>query len=618
MEERRIALIQFPPAFFISFNMRQCYLFCILFTLQLLAAGNTRYVTVAGAGLFNGSSWSNAYPGTSLQLAIDLSAPGDEVWISCGTYFTTNNSNRSLAFHMRNGVAVYGSFQGTETSVAQRIFSCGPCTVLSAEIGSPGFADNSYHVISNTNLDNTAVLDGFVISEANDDRSPTLNEGLGGGIYNEGMNPGNQCSPVIRNCVIRNNRAVFGAGIFNNGYNGGNASPLISHCIITDNLATDAGGGIDNFGLAGNASPQVINCIISNNTALTAGGMYCWGGNPGGNASPFLLNTVFVNNTATAGNAGGLIADNSNSTGGFNDGNSNPVARNCIFRNNSATGAGPQFAIKGTATFTATYSAIDLTGQIAPHILTGPGTGNLFIDPILINSSDPDGADNCWMTADDGLGLAVNSPAINAGENTGVPALDLRFAARVAETVVDIGAYESPGLLLPVRFISFNGYIRNAEVLLSWTISGAEEVDYFIIERSRDGLVFQQVAIRKKRESQSGLQSYDYTGTLPVEGFYQYRIKSMQSDGSSHQSKQVALHWRKDEPYLKYQVDRSAKRINIQTDQPVLSLCLIDLSGRVLTAVNQKQLHYQHLPAGIYCLRLHTADNVLRSLVWLE
>ncbi len=598
--------------------MKQCYLFCILFTLQLLAAGNTRYVTVTGAGLFNGSSWSNAYPGTSLQLAIDLSAPGDEVWVSCGTYFTTNSSNRSLAFHMRNGVTVFGSFQGTETNLAQRIFSCGPCSVLSGEIGSPGFTDNSYYVISNNNLDNSAVLDGFVISEANDDRPPTLNEGLGGGIYNEGMNPGNQCSPVIRNCVIRNNRAIFGAGIFNNGYNGGNASPLISHCIITDNLATDAGGGIDNFGLAGNASPQVINCIINNNTAPTAGGMYCWGGNPGGNASPFLLNTVFVNNMATAGNAGGLIADNSNAAGGFNDGISSPVARNCIFRNNSASGAGPQYAIKGTGTFTATYSAIDLTGQTAPHILAGPGTGNLFIDPILINSSDPDGADNCWMTADDGLGLAVNSPAINTGENTDVPLLDLRFAARVAGGRVDIGAYEPPVLLLPLRFISFNGYLRGGEVLLSWTISGAEDADYFIIERSKEGLVFQQVASQKKKNGQLGLQTYEYADTLPAAGFYQYRIKGVHSDGSSLKSKLVALHWRRTEPGFGYQVDRLAKSIKIQTNQPVLSLCLIDLSGRIVTTVYQKQLQYHHLPAGIYCLRVHTPDQRHSTLVWLE
>jgi hypothetical protein len=598
--------------------MKQSYLLCILLTLQLLAAGNTRYVMVNGAGLLNGSSWDHAYPGTSLQLAIDLSAPGDEVWVSCGTYFTTNSSNRSLAFHMRNGVAVYGSFQGTETSLAQRIFSCGPCSVLSGEIGSPGFADNSYHVISNTNLDNTAVLDGFVVSEANDDRLPTLNEGLGGGIYNEGMNPGNQCSPVIRNCVVRNNRAVFGAGIFNNGYNGGNASPLISHCIITDNLATDAGGGIDNFGLAGNASPQVINCVVSNNTALTAGGMYCWGGNPGGNANPVLINSVFVNNTATAGNAGGLIADNSNSSGGFNDGNSNPVARNCIFRNNSATGSGPQFAIKGTATFTATYSAIDLTGQTAPHILSGAGTGNLFIDPLITGISDPNGADNCWMTADDGLQLAVNSPAIDAGENSGVPLLDLRFAARVAGGRVDIGAYEHPGLLLPVRFISFNGYVRNSQVLLSWTISQSEEVDHFTIERSKDGLNFQQVALRKKKDGQNGLQSYDYTDTLPAAGYYQYRIKSVQSDGSALQSKQVAVHSRGIDPEFNFQVDRSARTIKIQTDQPVLSLCLIDLSGRVLTTVYQKQLDYDHLRAGVYCLRLQTADKVHSTLLWLE
>jgi hypothetical protein len=44
-----------------------------------------RYVTPAGAGFQNGTNWANAFPGTSLQTAINASAPGDEVWVAAGT-----------------------------------------------------------------------------------------------------------------------------------------------------------------------------------------------------------------------------------------------------------------------------------------------------------------------------------------------------------------------------------------------------------------------------------------------------------------------------------------------------------------------------------------------------
>jgi hypothetical protein len=52
-----------------------------------------RYVTPSGAGLQNGSSWANAYPGTSLQATIDNAASSTiagcgaaEVWVATGTY----------------------------------------------------------------------------------------------------------------------------------------------------------------------------------------------------------------------------------------------------------------------------------------------------------------------------------------------------------------------------------------------------------------------------------------------------------------------------------------------------------------------------------------------------
>lgn len=424
----------------INFNL--IFLSLLLFASYEQTFALVRYVTPGGAGVMNGTSWSNAFPGTSLQNAINISLSGDQVWVAGGTYFTTNTSNRGISFSMKNGVTIYGSFSGTETMLSQRIFLCGPLSILSGEIGATGSFDNSYHVIGNSNLDTTAVIDGFEIRGANDNRSPTFTEGLGGGIYNNGGNPGGICSPTIRNCLIRNNQAVYGGGIFNSGHSGGNANPVIENCIITENTAYDGGGGIDNFGLGGNASPTIVNCLVYNNTANTAGGMYCWGGNLNGNSNPVILNCAFVRNSAIAGNAGGIIADNSNSSGGGNSGTSNPVVRNSIFRENTASGTGPQFFIKGTGTFTATYSNINLTNQNPPHIISGPGTGNIDANPMFVSLLNGAGSDNCWFTADDGLTFQNGSSCINSGDNTGVSLTDLLLNPRVSDSIVDMGAYE--------------------------------------------------------------------------------------------------------------------------------------------------------------------------------
>jgi hypothetical protein len=395
------------------------------------------YITPAGNGAMDGTSWINAFRGDSLQPAINASNAGDEIWVAAGTYHTTTGNNRTISFRMKNGVAIYGSFSGNETALSQRIFTNGLSSILSAEIGVAGNSDNSYHTIHNTGLNNTAVIDGFIIRDANDDRVSTFNAGLGGGIYNDGSNS-TGCSPVIRNCAIVNNQSEFGAGIFNSGYFG-TANPIISNCVIAFNTATTGGGGIDNFGVSGDASPVITNCIIYNNTAaFRAGGMYCWGGN-NGNANPIVLNSVFANNTAVDG--GGVVSDRLNTSSG-SSGNSNPDFRNCIFWGNAVTGTGPQFYNLGGATFIATYSDISLTGQTNPNIISGPGTGNINSDPLFTNLVTGAGVDGNWMTSDDGLQLQNLSPCINTGNNAGAPLTDILSNTRIYNFTVDMGAYE--------------------------------------------------------------------------------------------------------------------------------------------------------------------------------
>lgn len=414
--------------------MNNLFFFCFLFFTSSVS-GAVIYVTPSGSG--NGSSWSNALPGTALQAAITAASPGDTIWVACGTYWPTTTTNRSVSFQLKNGVAVYGSFAGTETSLQQRVLSCGPCSILSGDIGIPNtVSDNSYHVLFNSGNDTTAVLDGFVIRDGNADG--TVYDEIGGGVLNNG-NFGATCTPVIRNCFITENRAHYGGGVFNNGGNAGNASPHLINCIVSANTAYD-GGGIDNYGYAGNASPQLINCVVASNHAslLGGGGIYCWGGG-GGNASPLIQNCTIMHNTSD-GYGGGIVTDNSN-TGSGNSGNSNPVIRNTILWNNSAAGQGPQFYRKGTALFDATFSCIDLTNQSSPHVISGSAAGMVYVNPFVQNSASVAGNDGCLFNTDDGLQLQVASPLINAGSTSGAPPADVRGVQRSAAP--DIGAYEA-------------------------------------------------------------------------------------------------------------------------------------------------------------------------------
>ena len=75
---------------------------------------NIRYVKVGGTG--NGISWQEA--SGDIQAMVNSSSPGDQVWVAEGTYIL------SATLHMKQGVNVYGGFDGTEIS---RITSYNVC-----------------------------------------------------------------------------------------------------------------------------------------------------------------------------------------------------------------------------------------------------------------------------------------------------------------------------------------------------------------------------------------------------------------------------------------------------------------------------------------------------------
>jgi len=425
--------------------MNKSVLFSVLFAaIATCTFGATQFVTPSGAGAMDGTSWANAFPGDALQTVIDASTTNDEVWVASGTYFTTTSTDRLISFSMRNGVTIYGSFAGTETQLSERDLSNGLTSILSGEIGVAGVTDNSYKVVYNQDLDSTAILDGFILEGANDDRNPTNSgNGLGGGMCNDGYASNGFCHPVVRNCIFRNNIASWGAGAFNNGFGGGNAQPTYLNCVFTQNHALIEAGGMDSYAVGGTASPTVINTVFYENTSATnVGAMYAWGGS-GGNCQPVLINCVFANNSATNGYGGAFIADNQDQSGGGSSGTCIVTLQNCILWNNTATGEGQQFYIRGTgAQVVATYSDIDMSGQSAPHVISGGGVGNIDLAPLFEDVALGAGLDGSWMTSDDGLQLQYNSPCIDAGDNNGVISIDLLSSNRIVNSTVDMGSYE--------------------------------------------------------------------------------------------------------------------------------------------------------------------------------
>jgi hypothetical protein len=322
---------------------------------QAGAAGNVLYAAPTALGFGNCSNWANT---CTLQTAIANATSGNEIWVVSGTYRPTTTADRTLTFTLKNGVAIYGGFNGTETLRTQRNWVTN-VTILSGDIGVAGTAtDNSYHVVTGGGTNSTAVLDGFTITAGY--ASGTDPNNYGGGMYNLSS------SPSLANLTFSANLAVVGGGMYNKTtsnpsltnvtFNGNtttvagggmcnNASnPSLTNVTFSDNTSGGSGGGM----FSAISNPRLTNVIFSNNLAVHGGGMY------NTNASyPILTNVTFSGNQAMS-NGGGMYNDtsdpsltdtafgsNSASNGGgiFNT-SSNPILTNVTFTTNTAASKG--------------------------------------------------------------------------------------------------------------------------------------------------------------------------------------------------------------------------------------------------------------------------------------
>ena len=468
-------------------------------------AQGTIYVDADAPGpAHDGLSWSTAY--TTVQEALVAAASGDEIWVAQGVYYPDEGVGQTdnvltSTFALTTGVALYGGFDpGVDADEwSERDWET-YLTVLSGDLEQNDVTDphgvvtdtdnivgnNAYHVVTGSATDDSAVLDGFIISGGYAHYSLNHNDphNSGGGMYNDGGHP------TLRNLTFSGNSAhSYGGGMENVNH----SNPILTHVIFQANAA-GSGGGMDNY----HSDPTLTYVTFSANTAtFGGGGMY------NSESSPTLVNVIFAGNTA--GDYGGgmcneyynptltnvIFAGNSALTydgGGIFNYDSSPTLTQVTFSGNSAHRQGGGIgnnetslpAVRNSILWGNIPDQISNDATVSYSLVQGAavytGTGNINSDPLFV---DADGVDNVFGTADDDLHLRTLSPACDAGHNDALPVdgLDLDDDGDTTEKLpvdldgkprffdnpvvpdtgngmpplVDMGAYEAVSSILTLR-----------------------------------------------------------------------------------------------------------------------------------------------------------------------
>ncbi|ARS34874.1 T9SS type A sorting domain-containing protein [Pontibacter actiniarum] len=94
---------------------------------------------------------------------------------------------------------------------------------------------------------------------------------------------------------------------------------------------------------------------------------------------------------------------------------------------------------------------------------------------------------------------------------------------------------------LPVEFVEVNAKAKGKQAELSWATASETNNAYFAIERSHNGVHFEEIARVKGAGNSMRLLSYNFTDNAPLAGTAYYRIKQVDTDGSSETSKVMAI-----------------------------------------------------------------------------
>ena len=397
----------------------------------------------------NGLTWTTAY--TNVQEALAAATSGTEIWVAEGAYTPTGGTDRTATFQLKDDVAVYGGFGGTETARDERD-PAAHIVVLSGDLsGDDGSnwannGENSYHVVTGA----TAPLDGVIISGGNANGTDPYDRG--GGLFNI-----NSVHPALTDVTISGNFAAYaGGGMYNL-----HSYPVLTRVVFNGNSATE-GGGMYSL----NSSLSLADVTFSDNSADNGGGMY------NNSSSSTLTNITFSGNSA--GNGGGIY-----------NSSSSPALTNITFSGNSAGNGGALYNHSSSPTLT----NVTFSGNSADHYGGGiyndsPGPVNrnsilwgntasfgyqvynahsnaAFINSVIQGGCPSDSVCTNIITADPLLGsfgnyggsietfpLRPGSPALDAA-GSNCPATDGRGVTR-STPVCDIGAFESQGFTLAI------------------------------------------------------------------------------------------------------------------------------------------------------------------------
>lgn len=264
------------------------------------------------------------------------------------------------------------------------------------------------------------------------------------------------------------------------------------------------------------------------------------------------------------------------------------------------------YSLSGFVTDSSYYS-----GGIGPDGLSLPVPASAnggFTNYAVIGSNEPSGTTLNYRFAING----ANGITLTAGQTI---TIRLYFSCGSSSTgryakVKDVMAKGVSNAAVPVTLLSFNAANETNQVKLAWTTTNEINTAYFTIERSNNGITFNQLG-----NVNAGNNNYSFIDVNPINDINYYRLKIIDKDGSFTYSKIITINSK-----LKGSIsifpnpvtnDLTVTHLTAKSNSTV-TITGVDgkqlLSQKLVSGTTQSTIDVSKLNSGLYILTINNSD----------
>ncbi len=170
----------------------------------------------------------------------------------------------------------------------------------------------------------------------------------------------------------------------------------------------------------------------------------------------------------------------------------------------------------------------------------------------------------------------------------------------------------SGAIVLPIELLSFDATAKETYVLVKWVTASEQDNDFFTVERSQNGALFNNLAVVPSQGNSQMVQAYTINDHDPLQGRSYYRLKWTNVDGQSAYSdiRSILFDNKSSKDFLLFPNPNDGNTIYIQLDglatNEDIAVSLSDMQGREVYKL-------QKAPVTGKRISIHLSQNLAKG-----